>query len=178
MEAPSTVTISPRSWRNAHALLLAASVSVPFVGIGEEARAAGEGRWQIAPAGPCAEAPTRSPCAGGACVSDAPARSRFDPIDVAAAGGGAGGPPPPQAEPFRGPGSCADAGTPCGDGPLIAASEMPPIPSPGDESGGPGVIEPPVTPGELPGGGPGGGLPGGPGVIEPPATPGDLPGRP
>lgn len=169
MEATSTVTISPRSWRKAHVVLLAASASVSFLGIGEGARAAGEGRWQIAPAGPCAEAPTRSPCAGGACVSDAPARSRFDPIDVAAAGDGAGGPPPPQAEPFRGPGSCADAGTPCGDGPLIAANEMPPIPSPGDGSGGPGVVEPPVTPGELPGG---------PGVIESPATPGELPGLP
>ena len=169
--------VSPRSWRKARVALLAAFVPVPFFAVGEGAWAAGEGRWRIAPAGPCAEAPTRSPCAGGACVSDAPARSRFDPIDVAAAGGGVNGTPLPRAEAFQGPGSCADAGTPCGDGaPRIAADdppvEPPPIPSPGEEPGGPGVIEPPATPGDLPGGD----LPGGP--VESPATPGDLPGLP
>jgi hypothetical protein len=71
------------------------------------------GRYGVAPPGPCAEAVRLVPCPGGTCEGAAPARSRFDPVDVAA-GLGTDGPGPPDPTEFAGPGSCVDPSTPCG----------------------------------------------------------------
>ncbi len=141
------------------------------------AGAAGPRRWQVAPAGPCAESLVRDPCAGGACASSpAPARSRFDPADVAARPGG-GGAAPPEAEFFPGPGSCADPGTPCGRPaePTQVAGSPPVQPPPAAPSpAGPPAVAPPPPP-ALPPAPP---APSPPTVVEPPVGPGTLPGLP
>jgi hypothetical protein len=143
------------------------------------AGAAGPQRWQVAPAGPCAEAETRNPCPGGACTSSTPARSRFDPTDVAANGGaGRGGAAPPEADSFPGPGSCADPSTPCGATEPTRLAESPsagPVPPPGAPSpAGPPVVVPP-PPASLPPAPP---APTPPSVVEQPGGPGTLPGLP
>jgi hypothetical protein len=143
------------------------------LGVAADASAAGR-RWQVAPAGACAEAERRDPCRGGACASSAPARSRFDPTDVAA--GGRGGAPPPSAEQFAGPGSCADPSTPCGSSGAVRIAETPPMapspaaPSPASPPGG-ALPSPPAPPAAPP-------APTPPTVVESPAGPGTLPGLP
>lgn len=136
-------------------LTLAAALALALAG---EARAAGAPRWQVAPAGACAEAKPHQPCAGGVCKSRTPARSRFDPTDVAATPG-QGGAALPGLVPFTGPGSCADPSTPCGpESPTHVAVSPPPIQPPPAAPGPAGpptvvpptVVEPPVTPGTLP----------------------------
>jgi hypothetical protein len=146
-----------------------------------EAHAAGPRRWQVAPAGPCAESLVRDPCAGGACASSsAPARSRFDPADVAAQPGGGGAAAPPGADQFPGPGSCADPSTPCG-GPIepTRVAESPPVPPVQPPPGAPSPASPPtVTPPPPPAPPPAPPAPTPPTVAEPPAGPGTLPGLP
>jgi hypothetical protein len=113
-----------------------------------DAGAAGPRRWQIAPAGPCAEAEARRPCPGGPCTSRTPARSRFDPTHVAAAPGrGGGGAPLPAADSFPGPGSCADPSTPCGATRPTRLAERPPATPPPTA---PGPAAPPADPVPLP----------------------------
>jgi hypothetical protein len=147
--------------------------------IAADGRAAGPQRWLVAPAGLCAEAPHREPCAGGACASQAaPARSRFDPTDVAATTRRAGV-APPGAQAFSGPGSCADPSTPCGGSsePTRVAGNPPPAatPPPGAPSpAGPppaALPTPPAPPPAPP-------APTPPTVVESPGGPGTLPGLP
>jgi hypothetical protein len=135
-------------------------------------------RWQVAPAGPCAEAATRLPCPGGACnARSSPARSRFDATDVAA-GAGEGGAAPPELDSFPGPGSCADPSAPCGaiEPTRVAENPTPPVapppaaPSPATPPAGappPPPALPPAPPAPTP-----------PGVVEQPGGPGTLPGLP
>lgn len=93
--------------------LLAALTALTALGLAAApgARAA---HWSIAPPGPCAKAPARDLCKEGACEgSSAPVRGRFDPAAVAS-GPPAQPSPLPSAALFAGPGSCAAAGTQCG----------------------------------------------------------------
>jgi hypothetical protein len=144
--------------------------------LGGGTRAGAEGRWQVAPAGPCAEAMVREPCTGGACAAGAaPARSRFDPTEVAAGAGG-GGAAPPAADSFAGPGSCADPGTPCGSFEPTRVAERPPVEPP---PAAPSPADPPtLTPPPPPASPPAPPAPAPPAVVEPPAGPGTLPGLP
>lgn len=95
----------------------------------------------IAAGGPCAVAPEREPCSGGACSSeDSEVRNRFDPSEVGSEDAGDGrdasAPVPPD---FSGPGSCADPSAGCGN-PRISprlASAIRPQPSPSGISGPP-----------------------------------------
>lgn len=144
----------------------------PASGVG----AAGPQRWEVAPAGPCAEPAALQPCPGGACVSSTPARSRFDPTDVAATRPGGGGATPPEADDFPGPGSCADPSTPCGGFEPTRVAETPSTPpppaapSPAAPPGSaipPPAAQPPAPPAPTP-----------PSVVEPPVGPGTLPGLP
>jgi hypothetical protein len=76
----------------------------------------GAAELAIAPAGPCAVAPQRDPCAEGACSNrGAKVRGQFSPDAVAEPGPSEAlnGPTPPPI-PFNGPGSCADPATGCG----------------------------------------------------------------
>jgi len=153
-------------------LALAAGLALALAG---PAGAAGAPRWQVAPAGPCAEAAKRPPCPGGECKSRTPARSRFEPTDVAATPG-RGGASPPGLVSFTGPGSCADPSTPCGpNGPTHVAASPPPVPPPAAPSpADPPALDPP-PPSAPP---PPPAAPTPPTVIEQPVTPGTLPGLP
>jgi len=152
---------------------LALALALPIAG---DAGAAGPRRWQVAPAGPCAEATIRQPCAGGVCTSRTPARSRFDAADVAADSGG-GGAAPPGIDQFPGPGSCADPSTPCGSiDPTRVAENPPPVrppPAAPSPAGPPAAAPPP--PAAAPPAPP---APAPPTVVEPPVGPGTLPGLP
>jgi hypothetical protein len=178
-----------RCSRSALAALALAAALVPA------SAGAGEGnRWRIAPAGPCAEATLPAPCPGGRCAGGS-ARSRFDPVDVAAEGRVTEGAPPEPAD-FSGPGSCADPSTPCGPiEPTRVADREPPVPSatPPPPASGPaapptgGIPTPPApTPATPPVGAPppppppppAPPAPEPPGVVEPPTGPGTLPGLP
>jgi hypothetical protein len=93
--------------------------------------------WVVAAPGPCASVEARNPCAGGACAAEGPpARSRFEPVDVAGAPQ-APEPPAPDPKDFGGPGTCADPSLHCAGSPS-------PNPRPT------GVIEPPVVPAPPP----------------------------
>jgi hypothetical protein len=141
-----------------------------------DGEAAGPQRWRVAPAGPCAEASPRNPCPGGACTTRTPARSRFEPTDVAAPPAADGGLLPPEAKAFSGPGSCADPSTPCGRFEPTRVAERPPAPPP---PGAPGPAQPPgsVIP-PPPAQPPAPPAPSPPSVVEPPVGPGTLPGLP
>jgi len=100
----------------------------------------------IAAGGPCAVAPEREPCAGGACSGEtSEVRNRFDPSDVGADdAGGQRSAAAPVAPGFSGPGSCADPSAGCGSpstSPRLANS-TPPSPSPSLS----GISEPPAAP--------------------------------
>jgi hypothetical protein len=128
----------------------------------------------IAPGGPCAVAPDRDPCAGGACAKgSAKLRSRFSPADVASGPAEiaeiTGSPAPPE---FSGPGSCADPSAGCGN----------PGPRPVAAAGGPGTdpnVPPPAPPpGTNPGTPPPPSPPNGGGPPNPPAPPPPAPSTP
>jgi hypothetical protein len=88
------------------------------------AQARAEDRFAVAPAGPCAVAPDRDPCAGGACSSRA-ARiyDRFLPGDVAG-GADATSDPPPELPSFGGPGPCADPSAGCGTPGIVRPGQL------------------------------------------------------
>jgi hypothetical protein len=101
----------------------------------------------IAAGGPCAVAPEREPCAGGACSSESSkVRNRFDPSDVGADDAGdTRVAPAPAAPDFSGPGSCADPSAGCGNphsNPRLA-SNTPPSPPLSGISGPPAA---PIVP--------------------------------
>lgn len=131
----ATARLPIRFGRLLPGLLLALGVVVAGDGL-----AASPKRWPVAPAGPCAEAMARNPCPAGVCTASTPARSRFDPVDVATEAPGGWDLPNPAASSFAGPGSCADPGTPCGNFEPTRLVGQPPA-----------VVEPPVSPGTLPG---------------------------
>jgi hypothetical protein len=114
-------------------LALATAASAASAGT----QAARARHWVVAAPGPCASVETRNPCAGGACTSEGPpARSRFEPVDVAGAPR-VPEPPVPDPKDFGGPGTCADPSLHCAGTPS-------PNPRPT------GVIEPPVVPAPPP----------------------------
>jgi len=104
---------------------------------------AGAAELAIAPAGPCAIAPQRDPCAEGACTTrGAKVRGSFSPDSVADPGPteALNGPTPPPMR-FDGPGSCADPANGCGNPRVVdvvrfeaaspvVASGPPPAPPP------------------------------------------------
>lgn len=120
--------------------------------------------FSVAPAGPCAVAPGRDPCAGGACsrqgvrISD-----RFLPGDVAADAAVADD-APPDLPSFDGPGSCADPSAGCGTpgfsrpgqlasndaGGSVNPPGTPPPSAPPPIAGGGGPLTPPSPPPPAP----------------------------
>ena len=123
--------------RSAATLVVALFLSAP------SAQAGG-----VAAAGPCAVAPEREPCAGGACAkSSARARNRFDPEEVASEGKPDGPSAPlPNPNSFTGPGTCADPSAGCGPPRterVVASVTAPRPPSPESVPGPPAA---PITP--------------------------------
>jgi len=135
----------------------------------------------IAPAGPCAVAPQRDPCAEGSCAkSGAKARGRFSPDGVASDGRGISSDDlPPAPATFDGPGSCADPSTGCGKTPVVivnrfqapspAEPELPAV-APAPHEPPPPPTPPAATPPVVP--------PAPPVVTEPPPGPVLPPGVP
>jgi hypothetical protein len=140
---------------------------------------------EVAAAGPCAVAPDREPCAGGACAkSSARTRNRFSPEEVAS--NAAPGPrtaPLPNPNSFTGPGTCADPSAGCGPPRterVVASVTTPRPPSSGSFGGPPSAPTtpsapappvPPAPPSSTPPSPP-------PTVVEPPPGPVLPPGVP
>jgi hypothetical protein len=98
----------------------------------------------IAASGPCAVAPEREPCAGGACSSETSnVRNRFAPLDVGANDTGddrdASAPVAPD---FSGPGSCADPSAGCGSPSTIPSLARNTVPAPSPSA----IGAPPAAP--------------------------------
>lgn len=149
----------------ATSLGLAAAFAALAIGtLATQARA--EERFAVAPAGPCAVAPDRDPCAGGACSSrGARIYDRFQPGDVAG-GADATSEAPPELPSFGGPGPCADPSAGCGTPGFVRPGQLA-----SNDVGGtvnlPGTPPPTAPP---PGGG-GGPTPPPPPPPAPPAVP-------
>jgi len=113
---------------------------------GALAPAASARPWEVAPPGPCAEAPARNRsasdlCKEGACAAEAlPLRGRFDPTSVASGPASAQVPLPDSAR-FPGPGACVQAGSVCGKT----------VPTAGALAASPPVVEQPPVPVKPPG---------------------------
>ncbi|MDJ0869637.1 MAG: hypothetical protein QNK03_26290 [Myxococcota bacterium] len=122
-------------------LALAAALLAAAPAAAGSAEADSDLRHRVAPAGTCAKLPPLQGCSGASCGASArPARSHFDPVDVASGPGETRqGIAPPSQDLFDGPGPCQSAGDVCGE---------PAVPQLADT---PGVIEPPVVPVPPPG---------------------------
>jgi hypothetical protein len=168
-----------------------AAALLMFGAIASSAGAEGT-RVPVAPAGPCATAPERDPCAGGACKRQhVRIQERFHPGDVAGAAETASD-APPELPSFSGPGSCADPSAGCGtpgfrnqiasNDPLPGSAATlpgtpPPVaPPPTSGGGGPPILPPPPPP--APPAAPPPAPPSPPVVVEPPPGPALPPGVP
>jgi hypothetical protein len=123
---------------------------------------------EVAASGPCAVAPDREPCAGGACAkSSAKARNRFSPDEVGAGPLAGRNTPLPNPDAFSGPGTCADPSAGCGPPRTVTTAAVPRAPSSGGVAGPVAPPVPPTPPVSPP-----------PTVIEPPPGPVLPPGVP
>jgi hypothetical protein len=123
---------NPRFLRSAIALGVALLFAAPVV------QAAG-----VAASGPCATAPDRDPCAGGACTkTSSKTRKRFSPEEVASETALEGREAPlPNADAFTGPGTCADPSAGCGE-PRVETVTIASVPAP-PRAPAPDVVPPP-----------------------------------